>query len=129
MSKQNENTLSASLESDGLVSAQLHAASVTIGEKEIQLHIAELPDGKFRKIIGKASGYDRSDLIAEAVRNEDGSFVFKKADGKLVMKKIEDGSYESVVGLLKPKVARDIEKLVMTHNGFDEEKAEAEGND
>lgn len=113
MSTKTTNKTLTALQSGGAcVNDQLHTFDFEIGDTKIPLAVVELPDAEFRKIIGKKEGYDRSELIAAAVRDPDGGIVFNKG----------------TAGTLKPKVARDLEQLVMKHNGFDGEGAEAEGN-
>lgn len=96
----------------GCVSELAKAVEFDLGGEKVIVHIAELPDAQFRKIIGRKEGYDRAELIATAIRDEDGSPVFTR----------------ELAGTLKPKVARDLEQLVMKANGFDGEEADAEGN-
>lgn len=112
-SKTINKTFAALQDSGACVGETLHPVDFEIGEATIQIAIIELPDAEFRKILGSKDGYDRADLIAAAVRDPDGGVVFNKG----------------TAGKLKPKVARDLEQLVMKHNGFDGDGAEAEGND
>jgi hypothetical protein len=115
MSSKSINKTLAALQAGGAcVGENLHTFDFEVGEAKIPLAVIELPDAEFRKIIGNPNGYDRSELIAAAVRDPDGGIVFNKG----------------TAGKLKPKVARDLEKMVMTHNGFgdDTAQAEAEGN-
>ncbi len=111
MGNNTNKTLAALQQNGACVTEALHPFDFKIGDAVVPLAVVEIPDAKFRKIIGNKDGYDRAELIAATIRDPDGAVVFTK----------------ETAGELKPKFANDLEKLAMKYNGFSDE-AEAEGN-
>lgn len=112
MASKKDSALLGKFQQSACVSQESKAVEFDLAGEKVTVLVAELPDAQFRKIIGRKEGYDRAELIAAAIRDEDGSPLFTR----------------EVAGTLKPKVARDLEQLVMKSNGFDGDEAEAEGN-
>lgn len=136
MSSKNENEVAATgllgaLATGGVVSTKLHEDKITIDGVEVPVHIAEIPDGAFRSAFKAKEGYDRLQLILEAVRNPDGSYAFKDAAGQLRKITLDDGTRAAALHKIKVGVAKQLEELAMKYNGFSEDtsEAEAEGND
>lgn len=133
MSSKNEEVatgLLGALASGGVVSTQLHEDKITIDGTEVPVYIAELPDGTFRNAFKAKEGYDRLQLILEAVRNADGSYAFKDATGQLHKIALDDGTRAPALHKIKVGVAKQLEELAMKYNGFSEDtsEADAEGN-
>lgn len=105
-----ETTLLESLSSVGaFASTELHKRSVPIGpKKKADVFVREIPDSEYRALIG--ANYDRSKLIAAGICD---------ADGKPVMSAEQAAT-------LKPRVAYDLEKLVMTVNASGDADAQTE---
>lgn len=73
--------------------------------------VAELPDKQLRTIMGREGGYDRAELIAKAIRDENGKTMLSQEQA----------------GKLKPKVAFAFEKTILKANGLG--KSGDEGNE
>ena len=115
MEAKQESALALQFKASAVVSNETHAAEVTLSEGVVAtVYIAELPDAEFRRIVGDKEGYDRAKLLKAAIRDEAGGPLFSK---------------QFPADNLRPKIAAEIEKLVMRHNGFAGDEAEAAGKD